>query len=471
MIVMKFGGTSTQDAEAISNVVGIIRKHQDRKPVVVISAIAQATNMLEKAGSLAAAGKAGEAHDALLSLFERHYTIVDRLMKDRQRHAELRKIIAQSLSEVEELIRGISILHELTPRTLDSLYSYGELLSSRMVAGALQEMGVASEWIDSKEFMLTDDTYNAASPLMPAIEERLPGIVSPLCAAGGVPVTQGFIGVTSSGFRTTMGRESSDFSASIIGCALHADDIQIWTDVDGVLTADPRIVDGPRKIRALSFEEAYELSYFGAKVLHPKTMLPAVEMNIPIHIYNSRRPDRSGTHVSSSMVSSEPMVKSVAYKRNLVVVTVAPKRRIHQYVLWEHIQSVLTRYNVSASLTVTSEYSYAFVLDETNPVDSIVAGLGDVGSVSVFPGKAIICLVGSRMRESTNILGRLFHSLAGYKVELISYGASPSNISLVVDDAAVPELVRKVHAEFFDAETHEDLFEKLEIESDPLSVS
>lgn len=471
MIVMKFGGTSTQDADAITNVVRIIENHLGQKPVVVISAIAQATNMLEKAGTLAAAGKAGEAHDTLLRLFDRHYTIVDRLMKDRQRHNELRKIIAQSLSEVEELVRGIAILHELTPRTLDSLYSYGELLSSRIVSGALQEQGIASEWLDTKQFMLTDDNFNAASPVMPAIEERLSAIAAPLLAAGTIPVTQGFIGASASGFRTTMGRESSDFSASIIGCALHVDDIQIWTDVDGVLTADPRIVDGAKKIRSLSFEEAYELSYFGAKVLHPKTMLPAFELNIPIHIYNSRRPDRTGTRVSTQSGSTESMVKSVAYKRNVVVVSVAPKRRIHQYVLWEHIQSVLTRYNVTASVTVTSEYSYAFVLDEKSPLDAIVGNLGEVGSVSVFPGKGIICLVGSKLRESPNILNRLFRSIAEFSVGLISYGASPSNISIIVDDVSVPEMVRKIHAEFFDAETNKELFETLEIVPDSLPVS
>src|SRR5208283_364455 len=262
MIVMKFGGTSTQDAEAMRNVVRIVRAHLERRPILVISAIAQATNMLEQTGMLAGQGKAGEARDVLLKLFDRHYTIVDTLVSDRQRHAELRKIITYSFHELEELVKGLAIVRELTPRMLDTFYCYGEILSSRIITAALQEDGVAAEWLDTKDFLLTDENFNRASPVWHTIEERLSSIALPLIEQGIVPVTQGFIGVTASGQRTTMGRESSDFSAAIVGTVLHAEDIQIWTDVDGVLTADPCIVAAPKKIKTLSFEEAYELSYF-----------------------------------------------------------------------------------------------------------------------------------------------------------------------------------------------------------------
>src|SRR5258705_356380 len=192
----------------------------------------------------------------------------------------------------------------------------------RIVAVALEEYGVPSQWIDTKEFMVTDDRHNAASPVMEILMARLQEIVSPLTGQGIVPVTQGYIGVTRSGHRTTMGRESSDYSASVIGAALAAEDVQIWTDVDGILTADPRVVPAPRKVRALSFEEAFDLSYFGAKVLHPKTVLPALERNIPIHVYNSRRPNLAGTLITNKNPSDAPSVKSIAFKRDMSLLTV-----------------------------------------------------------------------------------------------------------------------------------------------------
>jgi len=462
MIVMKFGGTSTQDAEAMRNVVRIVRAHLERRPILVISAIAQATNMLEQTGMLAGQGKAGEARDVLLKLFDRHYTIVDTLVSDRQRHAELRKIITYSFHELEELVKGLAIVRELTPRMLDTFYCYGEILSSRIITAALQEDGVAAEWLDTKDFLLTDENFNRASPVWHTIEERLSSIALPLIEQGIVPVTQGFIGVTASGQRTTMGRESSDFSAAIVGTVLHAEDIQIWTDVDGVLTADPCIVAAPKKIKTLSFEEAYELSYFGAKVLHPKTILPAVEKNIPVHIFNSRRPHLSGTKIAASAHSSVVAIKSVAYKRNVVVIAVTPKRRLSQYMLWEHIHNILTQHDAVANMTVTSEYSYAFVLETTNRVEAILDHLREIGVVTRLPEKGIVCLVGANLRQSPTIVNRIFHSVAEFGITMISFGASSSNVSFVVDDAAVPEVVRKIHAEFFEANVDLQTFEALE---------
>ena len=459
---MKFGGTSTQDAAAMRNVVGIVTANLNRKPLVVISAIAQATNMLEQTGKLAGQGKAGEARDVLLKLFDRHYTIIDALIHDRQRNAELRKIITQSFRELEELVKGLAIVRELTPRMLDTFYCYGELLSSRIIAAALQENGIAAEWLDTKDFLQTDENFNRASPVWNIVEERLSAIALPLISQGIVPVTQGFIGATASGQRTTMGRESSDYSASIIGTVLNVEDIQIWTDVDGVLTADPRIVAAPKKIKTLSFEEAYELSYFGAKVLHPKTILPAVEKNIPVHIYNSQRPHLSGTKVAANSHPSGSAIKSVAYKRNVVVVNVMPKKRLSQYMLWEHINNILTQHDAVTNMTVTSEYSYAFVLESSGRIGSIVDNLREIGVVTLLPEKGIVCLVGSNIRQSPHIVNRVFHVVAEFGITMISFGASSSNISFVVDDAVVPDAVRKIHAEFFENTIDLQTFETLE---------
>jgi aspartate kinase len=428
----------------------------------VISAIAQATNMLERAGNLAAAGKVGEARDTLLKLFERHYTIVDTLVIDQQRNMELRKTIAASLSELEELVKGVAILHELTPRTLDTFYAYGELLSSRVVATALQEQGVEARWLDTKEFMITDETFNAAEPQMEIVEQRLYTIAQPLIEQGIVPVTQGFIGITTAGNRTTMGRESSDYSAAIIGAALQVDDIQIWTDVDGILTSDPRVVTSPKKVKALSFEEAFELSYFGAKVLHPNTMLPAIELNIPIHIYNSRRPDLSGSLVATRTTSTESIIKSIAYKRNIAFINISPKKRYSEYIFWEHIFSILTKHNIRTILSTTSEYNISLAVDATHALATVISELETIGIVEVLDGKGIICVVGQHLRESKDFMQRIFQSLAGYSITMTSFGASKWNFCLALDDDIVLDAVRKLHKEFFESDENQVSFEVLE---------
>jgi aspartate kinase len=461
MIVMKFGGTSTKDASAVANVVRIVGSHAARKPFVVISAIAQGTNALEQAGRLASENKTGEARDRLLQLFNRHYTMVDELVKDRDRHRELRKVFAKSLAELEELLTGISILRELTPRTLDTIYSFGELLSSRIVAAALQEAGIRSEWLDTADFLVTDDSFNAARPMMNVVSEKLQALAGPATAAGAVPVTQGFIGVTAAGRRTTMGRESSDYSAAIVGAALGADEIQIWTDVDGVLTADPRTVNSPKKVKLLSFDEAYQLSFFGAKVLHPKTMLPAIEKGIPIHIYNSYRPDNTGTRVMSTSGDDEPMVKSVAHRNNLVLLSLQPRHRYGQFMFWEHISGVLTKYGAIPAATATTEYSYALVCDAKSDFTGILSDLEEVAVASRFDGQGIICLVGSNLRQSPSLCGRVFAALGNVPVSMISFGASGSNMTIVLGDDSVSDAVRRIHAAFFESSPDGTVFETL----------
>lgn len=447
---MKFGGTSTQDAAAMTNVAEIIKQRVNQQPVVVISAIAQATNMLEQAGRLAAEGKSDDASTVVRKLLDRHFAIVNQVIKHQERKVTLENILATSLEELEELIRGISILRELTPRTLDSLYCYGELLSSRLVATVLQEIGVSAVWLDTKDFMVTDENFTQAMPMMDIVAKKLSAIVLPLVKEGRVPVTQGFIGITHNGRRTTMGRESSDYSAAIIGAALNADDIQIWTDVDGVLTADPRVVSLPKKIKVLSFEEAFELSYFGAKVLHPNTMLPAIEKNIPIHIYNSRKPSGSGTLVTKNEETTQPAVKSVAYKNNITVICISPKKRFSQYMFWEHIYAILTKHSIQPSLTVTSEYNVSIAVESRNSVAAILHALSEIGTVSVLENQSIVCIVGAKLREGQSILQRMFTAISPLTPSMISFGASSSNISLVIPGENVEEAVRAIHKEFFE---------------------
>jgi aspartate kinase len=461
MIVMKFGGTSTQDASAMRNVAGIVGSRIAQRPVVVISAIAQATNTLERSGGLAAGGRSDESLQLLNGLIDRHRAIAGEIVRDPARKAEIMDILGASLAQLTELVRGVAILRELTPRTLDAFYAYGELLSSRLVAAALAESGIDAAWIDTADFMVTDELHGKASPLEEVVHERLTAIVAPLARNGTVPVTQGFIGVTAGGRRTTMGRESSDYSGAVIGAALDAEDIQIWTDVDGVLTADPRIIERPLKITTLSFQEAYELSFFGAKVLHPNTMLPAIAKGIPIHIYNSRRPAGNGTLVGDVPGAGEPVVKSVAYRRNVALLRITPRRRQHQFVLWEHVYNVLAKFVSGILLSATSEYTMSIVADAKVDLDGIARDIGEMGDVERVDGQAILCIVGTSLRNCEGLMFRTFGALGACGINGIAFGPSSSSMILVVDDARVLDAVRSVHDALFGAANHNHVFEPL----------
>lgn len=461
MIVMKFGGTSTQDAQAMKNVAEIVKSRIVRRPIVVISAIAQATNQLERMGCLAAEGQESAARDLMLKLFSRHYEIVDSLISDSQRQRALRQTMASYLTELETLIRGVSILRELTPRTLDHFYSFGELLSSLIVSYVFIENGINAVWVDTKEFMETDDCFTKARPYMEKVEVRLTALSRPLLDEKKTIVTQGFLGATSKGDRTTMGRESSDYSAAVIGAVLGVDEIQIWTDVDGVLTADPRIVVNPRKVKVLSFEEAYELSYFGAKVLHPNTILPAIERGIPIHVFNSRHPNALGTQIGKPKIGAASVAKSITFKPTVTLVTVLPRQRINPLIFWEHVFNILTKHGLSPRMISSSEYKIVLAIDGVDNYQSILHELNEIGFPEIQEGMAIVSVVGQNIRENAGFVSRVFRVLDSAKIAMVSYGASASNLSFVVAEEAAPDVVRQLHAEFFDSISDDVYFELL----------
>ncbi len=459
MIVMKFGGTSNRDACAIKNVTSIIKAHVHQRPVVVISAIAQATNMLERAGVLASEGKPDEARALMAGLFNRHVEILDSLVSKGAGHKILLEYIKDSFRELENLIHGVSIVRELTPRTMDAFCSHGELLSSKLVAAALQETNIPARWLDTKDFMATDDRHTAAMPIMDLIRRNLRPLVDQAMINGEIPVTQGFIGVSPGGVRTTMGRESSDYSATIIGSALDVDEIQIWTDVDGVLTADPSVVSSPKKLSRMSFEEAFEVSYFGAKVLHPHTMLPAIERDIPVRIFNSQKPASSGTRIAGAPENRPPIVKSISFKRKIVLVALSPQQRQGQFIFWEQIFSTLTKHNVPAPLVATSEMNIIIALEKKFLNDSLVSDLKALATVRLVENMGILSVIGNAIDGL--ITHRVFSSLTGIPIRMVSYGASSSSLSLLVGENHLEDAVRKLHQEFFSVTDMGDLFEDL----------
>jgi aspartate kinase len=456
MIVMKFGGTSNSDAAAMRNVVHIVKAHLSEKPFVVISAIAGATNALESIARKSAGGDSGGAEAILERLFNQHRDIARQLLKKSGEGSnQVLNTIDTFQSELRKLVAGVSILKELTPRTMDVFCSFGERLSSRIIAEGLRESGVDAVWLDVKDFMITDENYGRAMPVMDSVRENLERVARPLINAGQVPVTQGFIGITPSGRYTTMGRESSDFSASIIGAGMNASRVQIWTDVDGILSADPRVVHDARRIGKMSFEEAFELSYFGAKVLHPNTMLPLLAGNIPVEIRNSNRKDDVGTLVDLTGDAEEKSgrVKSIAFHEGLSLVTVTPHRRLNQYLFWEEIFSVLSRHNIVVGNLTTSEYNVAFTVHAGTDMDVLESDLAQFGDATIHGGKGSICVVGAGFLANRGAFSRIIEALEGFPISMVSLGASGLSTTIILDEPEIAHAVEKVHAAIFPDQT------------------
>lgn len=464
MIVMKFGGTSTKDAAAMLNVTEIIKSRISKNPVVVVSAIAQATNQLETMGSLSKSNEVAGAKKVLNNFIDRHLAIVETVGLKPDTENKIKSKIFSYSEEILEIITGVSILRELTPQTLDRFYSYGELLSSYIISEVMKENGIETVWVDTKDFMVTDNAFTEAKPNMAVVEEKLSHLILKLIEEKKVIVTQGFIGVTPTGERTTMGRESSDFSAAVIGAVLNVDDVQIWTDVDGVLTGDPNIIQHPKKIKELSFEEAFQLSLFGAKVLHPNTMIPAAEKNIPIHVYNSKRPKISGTLISKtspSSATSEPIIKSVTSKSQVSLLNIKPTNRFSPYIFWENIFSVLNKYKIVPIVTSTSEYQIAVVIETKYMRDLIKTELSTLGEFEELGNLCLISLMGQKINHNSTIVQNVFSVLNSLKFHFISFGASEMSMSILINEEDTKTVVRSIHKLFFEGETDSKIFEEI----------
>jgi aspartate kinase len=458
MIVMKFGGTSTADAAAMRNVIRIVESHRQDKPVVVISAIARATNELEQIARTAGLGDEAQAGELLESLLRRHLAIVGDLIRQPSNKALLEETISLYRAELSDRIMAIAAQKELTAKDMDAICSYGERLSSRIVSTGLHETTGEAHWVDVKDFMVTDGSFGRARPVMDVVKERLERVVRPLVESGKVPVTQGFIGVTRGGEYTTMGRESSDYSATIIGGAMDAEKVQIWTDVDGILTADPRIVSGVKKVRRMSFEEALELSYFGAKVLHPTTILPVLEKHIPVEILNSRR-EGSGTSVEIESGRAKNTVKAMAHRRNLSVVTITPSGRNGQYAFWGEVLGVLVRNDISVPVMNTSEYHMALGLDEKLVTDRLLAQLGEYGQVTVSPGKAWISLVGKGIRQAPGLMAKVIGSLGESGPVMVSGIASDTSLTVIINADRLAGALKSLHNTFIERSDDPEVFD------------
>jgi aspartate kinase len=460
MIVMKFGGTSVEDASAIRTVAEIVKGRAKKKPIVVLSACSGITNTLIRCAELAAAGKEKDAQSILKKdVVDRHFIIIQDLLNNLGHQDALIREINGFHDEISHLLYGISITGDLSPRVLDFVMSYGERMSTAIAATAMNENGVRAVLMDSRRLVQTNSSFGKAEPNMKDTAKRCEAHLLPLVEKGQVPVLQGFIGANERGVTTTLGRGGSDYSAAIIGTALNADDIEIWTDVDGILTADPKLVANAHRLKEMSFQEAAELAYFGAKVLHPSTLLPAIEKNIPVHILNSKKPQAGGTLIKSRIASSNIVVKSISYKRGITVLNISSARMLGSYGFMKKIFDTFSEHHTSVDLVTTSEVSVSLSIDYTPSLEALVADLEQYGRVQVQHNKAIMCIVGEKLRSEKGVAARVFGRLKDIPIDMISQGASEINITFVIDEDKVPHAVRELHDEFFSNVPAKSIFE------------
>jgi aspartate kinase len=459
MIVMKFGGTSVESAAAITRVAGIVRAREARRPVVVVSAMGKTTNKLLAIAAAAIGGRREEYIRQLHDLRDYHSREA-RLVVPLADRAELDRFLDEQFQELTELVKGLAVLGELTPRSIDAISSYGERLSSYIVTLGFRHFGMPAEHVDSRDVLITDKRHTQAAPNFPETYARLSKIIPPL-AAQSVVVMGGFIASTEDGVTTTLGRGGSDYTAAIVGAGIDAEEIQIWTDVDGMLTADPTILPGGHRVKTISFAEAAELAYFGAKVLHPATVVPAIEKNIPVMILNSRRPDVPGTRITAESVHCENVVKSIACKRKITTVNIHSTRMLMAHGFLHRIFEIFDRYETPVDMVATSEVSVSLTIDNTRHIDLILGELRQFAEATVEHDSVIVCLVGENIRHTPGVARRVFNSLDGINIRMISQGASLLNISFVVAETDLLRTVTALHEEFF-ATLDPNVFERKE---------
>lgn len=458
MVVMKFGGTSVADQAAIERLIAIVRaarqssvqpETQDwRGPIVVVSALGGATDKFLKVATDAGVGDAAGTVDSLRALRARHLEVARVITSDERQEVEA--FINHEFDELERLAGALAVLREVTPRWLDAIAATGEILSSRIVAAALTAHGLAASWVDARKAVVTGPEHMAAPPLMAETAAALAATMDPLLADRRIPVIGGFVGASKDGVTTTLGRGGSDYSAAIVGACLGASEIQIWTDVDGMLTADPRIISNVQVVPHLSFGEASELAYFGAKVLHPATIQPAVGQNIPVRILNSKRPqDARGTLITRERPASERLLTAVASKKSVTVVDITSTRMLMAHGFLAKIFQTFEQHRTAVDVVTTSEVSVSVTVDDPRRLPEIAVALREVADVTREDHMAILCAVGDGLQRDPTFVSHLLEALGGIPIRMVSQAAARRNITLVIREQDLETALVRVHEQFF----------------------
>jgi aspartate kinase len=447
VIVAKFGGTSVADAEAIGRLIEIVRSRSGSQPIVVVSALARVTDELLALGHQCGSGDGAGIGAAVGALLERHESIARAL-------PGCSAAMEPIATDAAELRREVTAARErrLSPAELDGVAGRGELWSSRLVAAAMSAAGLDADWVDIRSILVTDGRFGRATPYVQVLNKRARDRLKPSAEAGRIPVTQGFIGATATGVATTLGRGGSDFTAALLGAALDAERVEIWTDVDGLMTADPRIVPSARTLPVASYEEAAELATFGARILHPATALPLARAGIPIMILNSKHPERSGTTIGPQ-AEVKPMgdspIRSISWKQGITVVNIRAPRMLGAYGFLRALFEVFERYETVVDVLASGEVSISITIEDRSRLDHIARDLAELGEVWIEERRAIIAIVGVGLRHTPGLAGRVFNAVWPANVEIISQGASAINMTFVVREEDGPDVVRRLHQEFF----------------------
>jgi len=447
VIVVKFGGTSVGDAEAIRRTASIVKGRIDRNPIVVVSALGGTTNALLAVGEQSAKGHLIGALRGVENLRDRHLRECEALLGGTDAADEIAGELSAMFDELAHLAEALSTLGHVTPRSLDAIASFGEQLSSSLVAAFFVREGIDAEHVDARDVMITDECFMEAEPQAEIIAERAREVLEPLVQNGKVPVMGGFIGATATGITTTLGRGGSDYSASLVGAALNAEAIEIWTDVDGMLTADPRVVEGSLLIEQIRFDEASELASFGAKVLHPNTIAPAVRLGIPVFVYNSMRPEGKGTRITFD--APHRTVSAIAGKSDVTVVKVTAARMLLAHGFLRRVFEIFERHETSVDVVATSEISVSVTIDDPARLDALLVDLRSLGDVSIERNRGIIAIVGAGICDAGGAMGRALMALGEVRIHMMSLSATGINLTVIVNADAVNPAMRRLHKEFF----------------------
>ena len=454
MIVMKFGGSSVAGAERIRHVAEIVKSHIKRNPVIVLSAMGDTTDHLLEAGE-AAYRKGIVSFDRIQKL---HLETIKKLKLS----AGVQQEIKLLLNELQKLLSGIVLIRELTPRTRDYLVSFGERLSVRIAAACFNSLGIKAQAFDAWDLGFVSDAHYTSAELLPESRTAIPQKLLPLVKSGIVPVVTGFLAKDTQGNITTLGRGGSDLSATMIAASCQAAEAQVWKDVDGILTADPRIVKKAQPVEIATYNEAAELAYFGAQVLHPRAMQPCMATGTPVLVKNSYNPQAPGTRIVSSLdtgrgrsrtsLPRHTPIRAITSKRNVTLIDIVSSRMLGQYGFLAEVFSIFAHHSISVDMVATSEVSVSLTLDAAVDLSSLKKDISRIAHVEIKTGKAIITIIGD-VRRSSEILSRAFKicELIGVTVQMVSQGASKVNISFIIDDNKAEEVIRAIHLDFFES--------------------
>ena len=447
---MKFGGTSVANSDAVTRVISTVRGRLDEKPVVVVSALSKVTDLLYKISDEAARRNRSGAMELLGQLRSRHLDLAGELMPDDPVQCGTAKEKVNEICDaLTAFVDAVCAVGELSPRSKAIIISNGEYLSSNVICCAMNASGIRTNYIDARRMIVTDDNYLKGDPDMDAISSRAPGVVLGAYEYADAVITQGFVSATAEGEPTVLGRGGSDYSASLIGMAIDATRIEIWTDVDGVRTADPRRVENTKCLDKISFEEAAEMAHFGAKVLHPLTIEPAVRKNIPIYVLNSMNPEGKGTAILQSSFI-EDGVKSVSCKENILVINIFSTKMINTSGFLKKVFAIFSEFKVSVDLISTSEANISVTVDATQDITGVVSALSEFADVYVDSDKSQVSVIGKNIVNLKGLLEQTFAPLRDCKIYMISQGASYVNISFVVDRDTLTDVVRQIHKYLFE---------------------